>query len=114
MNEEVQVREKELSVDIDGYKTRLLLCSNILAECERIKAAAKALLEEIKTSGNDEKTAEVRVREFLKDSIKGLLGDAAASEVFDREPSEITGLTAVLCCLISRIGIGLGSAEYEE
>lgn len=114
MNKEQAVREMELSVELDGYKTHLFLCSSILAECERIKATAKALLEEIKTSADDEKTADIRVKEFLKDSIKSLLGHEAAAEVFDRKPPEIASLTAVLCCIISQIGSSLGSAEYEE
>lgn len=113
MNIQTPNSGKELSVDIDGYKARLFLCSSILAECERIKAAAKVLLEEIKTSADDETAADIRVKEFLKDSIKCLLGDAA-DEIFDREPSEIVNLTAVLCCLISEIGAGLRSAENEE
>ncbi len=107
-------RGKEVSVELDGYKARLFLCSSILAECERIKAAAKALLEEIKTSQDAEKTADIRVKEFLMDSIRRLLGDEAADEVFERQTSEIANLTAVLCCLISGIGTELGSAEYED
>ena len=114
MNKEQSVREKEVSVQLDGYKARMFLCSSILAECERIKAVAKVLLEEIKASPDDEKTADARVKDFLKDSIRCLLGEEAAAEVFDREPPEIANLTAVLCCLISCIGAGLGSAEYEE
>ncbi len=114
MNTEAQLAQKELPVELDGYKTRMFLCSSILAECERIKAAAKVLLEEIKASGDNEKATDIRVKEFLKDSITGLIGEESAAEVFDREPSEITNLTAILCYLISCIGMELGSAEYEE
>ncbi len=114
MNTEEQFIEKELSVDLDGYKAHLFLCSSILAECERIKAAARALLEEIKTLKVDEKTADARVEEFLTDSIKRLMGDKAANELFESHTPEITSLTAVLCRLISGIGSELGSADDEE
>lgn len=114
MKTQAQNRGKEVSVQLDGYKARMFLCSSILAKCERIKSAAKVLLEEIKTSQDDEKTADARVKDFLKDSIRCLLGEEAAAEVFDREQPEIANLTAVLCCLISCIGTGLGSEEYEE
>ncbi len=107
------VREKEVTVDLDGYKTGLFLCSSILAECERIKAEAKVLLEDIITSGNDENTADIRVRDFLRESIKTLLGNKA-DEVFKHQPVEIPDLTAVLCRLIAGIGSGLGSADNEE
>lgn len=114
MNKEQSVRERELSVDLDGYKASLFLCSRILAECERIKAAAKVLLEEIVVSADSENTADNRVKEFLKDSIKSLIGDKAAAEVFEHQTPEIANLTAVLCCLISQIGAELGSADDEE
>ncbi len=114
MNKEQSVREKELYVDLDGYKASLFLCSRILAECERIKAAAKVLLEEIIVSADAENTADNRVKDFLKDSIKSLIGDKAAAEVFERQTPEIANLTAVLCSLISKIGVELGSAEDEE
>lgn len=114
MGKEQSVRERELFVNLDGYKAGLFLCSRILAECERIKAEAKVLLEEIKASGNDENTANARVTEFLKESIKALLGDKAANEVFERQPIEIPDLTTVLCRLIAGIGSGLGSAEDEK
>jgi hypothetical protein len=114
MNKEYSVREKELYVDLDGYKASLFLCSRILAECERIKAAAKVLLEEITASENNENTADDRVKDFLRDSIKSLIGDEAAAEVFEHQSAEIANLTAILCCLISKIGAGIGSAEDEE
>ena len=114
MCKEQSVREKEVTVDLDGYKAGLFLCSRILAECERIKAGAKVLLEEIIASGIDENTADTRVKEFLKESIKTLLGDKAADEVFKQQPLEIPNLTVVLCRLIAGIGSGLGSAENEE
>lgn len=114
MSTEQSAGQWEVPVEIDGYKARLFLRSNILAECERIKTAAKVLLEEVKKTADDEKAADIRVLEFLKDSIIRLLGDAEANKVFERQPFEIANLTAVLCCLISEIGASLGSVDYED
>ena len=114
MNKEQSVRERELSVDLGGYKAHLFLCSRILAECERIKATAKVLLEEIMVAKDGEKAADIRVKGFLTDSIKSLLGNKAADEIFDRQPTEITNLTAILCRLISEIGLELGREDDEE
>jgi len=100
-----ETEKKRIQVDALGKETVFYADESILAVCEEIKAEAKQRLSEMKNTENGaECDVLADVGEFLKESIRKLMGDGAVSECVNDGSLTVPEYTELLCSCISKIG----------